>query len=190
MSLVLYNPLEASVLLISSWFLRRNKYIYTTFKFRNFIHKCLIMGVLNYIVQYPERYFQNSIYYIFYLIIANFALMGIILKIFGYNNSFLQITIIMLLFNLTLNLSIEVFCLPIVIKEIENNFICQFVGNFMIRSFQYLIIFILFGGFKMFKEFLKAESKKNLGKMVASTIRGWGETKLTKKLAKEVKESK
>ena len=37
---------------------------------------------------------------------------------------------------------------------------------------------------------MKKEAQKNINKMVASTVRGYGESKLSAKLAKEVKESK
>ena len=42
----------------------------------------------------------------------------------------------------------------------------------------------------MLKNFLKKEAKKNINKNVAATVFGWGELKISPKLAKEIKESK
>lgn len=189
-SLVLYNPLEASVLLTSAWLLRGEKFRNKKFIVYEFLIKCFIVGTLNFCVQYPERYFQNSIFYVAFLMIENFILMGTILKIFGYNNNLLNIVVIMLFFNFSLTIIIDLFKLPIIISQIENNFICQLTGNLIIRLIQFSLIITIFGGFLMLKKFLKKDAKNNLGKMVASTVRGWGETKISKKLAKEVKESK
>lgn len=190
MSLILYNPLEAMVLLLASWFFKPKEILRDKFNLTEFIVKSYILGFFNYIIQIPEAYFQDTIYYIAYLLFNDFLLMSLNLKLFGYKNKFKYISIIMSVFHLSLTIIIDLFGLPNSIEFIRNDLIYEFTGNWLIRISQAICLIILFGGQKMFKLLLKNKAKKSIGKMVAETSRGFGETKLSKKLAKEVKESK
>ena len=107
MSLVLYNPLEAGILLGGSWLIQRNVLRNTKFELKTFVLKSYIVGTLNFIIQYPERYFQDTIYYALYLIVVNYITMGLILKVFGYKNNLLEISLIILFFDLSLTITIE-----------------------------------------------------------------------------------
>ena len=149
-SLVFYNPLEALILLTGSWILRGKKFKDETFKFKSFIIRCIIISNLNFVVQYLERYFQNSIYYGLYLIIENFLLMGLILKIIGYNNDLFKISFIMLLFDLSLSLIIDVCGFPTSMKIITNSLLFEFCANVWIRFLQAILILIIYGGTFMF----------------------------------------
>ena len=75
------------------------------------------------------------------------------------------------------------------INQIFDNLIFEFFANLWIRFVQMLILLFI-GVIMKLKNILLKTTKKNIGKSVAATIRGYGEPKLTKKLAKEVQESK
>ena len=160
------------------------------FNLKEFIIKCYIIGFLNYLIQIPEAYFQNSLLYGIFILVAYFVFMPLILKIFGYKNSFLNIIIIFLIFHISIDTIIYICHFSNSIIFIHNNFWCEFLVNLLIKIWQILILLIFLGGKHMLKTILKSTTKKNLGKMVASTVKGFGETKLSKKLVKEVKESK
>lgn len=190
MSLILYNPLEAGVLLLYSWFFKPNKIQRNKFNVQDFIIKCYLIGTLNYLVQIFEAHFQNSLLYGIFMLVCYFILMPIILLIFGYHNNIIYIIAIFLLFHTSIDIIIYICHFETSIICIHNNLLYEFVVNLIIKIWQVLILLIFLGGQMMLKKFLKSQAKKNLNKMVASTVKGYGETKLTKKLAKEVKESK
>lgn len=190
MSLVLYNPLEAGVLLLASWFFKPKYFYRAQFNIKEFIIRCYIIGTLNYIVQIPERFVQQSIFYGMFMILTYFVIAPLILEIFGYKNNFLILIFILLIFNISLDCIISICHFETCIANIHNNLLYELCANLIIKFWQICILLILLGVKNMFKILLKSTAKKNLGKMVASTIKGYGETKLSAKLAKEVKESK
>ena len=119
-SLILYNPLEAMILLLASWFFKPKEILRNKFNLTEFIVKSYILGFFNYIIQIPEAYFQNTIYYVMYLLFNDFLLMSLNLKLFGYKNKFKYISIIMFIFHLSLTIIIDLFGLPNSIEFIRN----------------------------------------------------------------------
>jgi hypothetical protein len=146
MSLVLYNPLEAGVLLLASWFFKPRNIHRPHFNIKEFIHKCYIIGLLNYIIQIPEQFLENSLFYFFYLFAVVFFGMSLTLKIFGYKNIWACCMSIMLLYNFSLTLIVDIGKMPTIISEIVSNNAQQLLNNLIIRIVQILIIFILLGG--------------------------------------------
>ena len=73
---------------------------------------------------------------------------------------------------------------------LNSTLVNELLINLLVRTIQFVLIIILFGGFFMFKKFLKKTAKNNLTKMVAATAYGVGEPKISKKLKTEVKNSK
>ena len=166
MSFLLYNPLEAMILILPLWLLNKHRI--------NFAHK-------------------KSIYLIFIkdcYVVGSVLVLILYYKIRFRTQSLLQCLIIMILFYLTLSLCIsnnywyDSFI-------INNQFLLELVLNLFVRIVQFIIFMIYLWGYNiMLKKNLISIAKKNLGKTVASTLRFVGESKLSKKLQKEVKESK
>lgn len=193
LSLILYNPLEAMVLLLASWFFKPAKIKRGKFNILDFIIRIYIIGTLNYIVQIPEQFLQDSLWYVYYLFIVGYFLMFLWLKLFGYKNSKLYLTSIILVFNITLDIAL--LCLKWFgsIFTINNIDLYGLMANMFIRLFQTIIIFILLGVGLMIKRinnYLEKIAKQNLKNTIASTLKGYGEAKLSNKLKEEVKSAK
>lgn len=190
MSLVLYNPLEAGILLLATWFFKPKNIIRERFSFKKFIFKCYVLGWVYYIIQFISINLETSIFYGFYIVLQSILFMPLFLKVLGYKNNLIYILSIVFIFNLSLDSIIYIFNFPTLSQIIQSNLIFEFCANLIIRTIQLLIIILCLGVENMIKNFLKNQTKKKLGKEIAETFHGYGEPKLATKLAKEVKESK
>lgn len=184
MSLLIYNPLEALLLLTACYLFRDKSSINTKFNFKKYIIHSYILGFIFLLIQYPMVWIENPVMFFIYNNFIGIIVMSYLL--FFYNKKirnkinlmkcfaifiiyFISIDFILNLFNFSYNLDralLDEFIINIVFK------ICQFI--------------LLFGGY-ILKKFLINLAKKNIGKSIASTIKGVYEPKLSKELEQEIK---
>lgn len=189
-SLILYNPLEAGVLLLASWFFKPKTIKRNKFKLEEFVLKTYIISTVLFLIQSLGNKMETSIFYNIFLIVQAIVLVPLVLKIFGYKNEFYYLLMIVFVFNFSLDFVIYFLNLPTLTSVIRSDLIFEFCANIIIRTFQIFILLFCLGVKIMFKKLLKSITKKHVGKEISATIHGYGEPKLSQKLVKEVKESK
>lgn len=196
MSLILYNPLEAFILIFPFWFLNRSKLKFNNNKkkiAKNFLKDMFILGTIFLISQLPLNLLYDSIYYGFFNLI-NIGFTIIVLYFYNIirfkNKKFLLCAIVEFLYVVSLLQIINHKNLFFAYEFLGVNFYQEFVINLHIKFLQFIILFLILGGYIMLKKKMVKESKKKLGKMVASTQFGFGEKKLSEKLKTEVRKSK
>lgn len=195
MSFLLYNPLEAMILIIPIWIANINNINWKNKKLllRVFIKDCYIIGILNLIVQLPLNFLFNTLFYIIYN--SAFCVIFMISFLYVYQIKRFKkrnlIFIILILVLYTISSGIILNNSPIYIDYIlgYNAFLSELLINLYARLVQFILIFLL-GGTLMIRKFCKNTAKKNLKNSIAATLFGVGEPNISKKLKTEVKNSK
>lgn len=195
MSFLFYNPLEAMILIIPIWIANTNNINWKNKKLllRVFIKDCYIIGTLNLIIQLPLNFLFDTLFYSLYNNIVCFI--GMLLSLYFYSR--IRFKIKSVYYSFIIN-TLYFITMPIILSNsvlylnfiLNSTFVNELLINLLVRTIQFVLIIILFGGFFMFKKFLKKTAKNNLTKMVASTAYGVGEPKISEKLKTEVKNSK
>lgn len=194
MSFLLYNPLEAMIIILPLWISNKDKINLNNKKilFKIFIKHCYVLGCLFLLIQLPLTYLKQTLFYIIYDSFICFILMlGILIfynKILFKETKIINCLMILLLYFISLVFIISNNQFYLNYINNANPFINELIINLYTRFIQFLLI--IFGGFIMLKKNLIKTAKKNLGKTVASTIKLVGESKLSDKLKTEVKNSK
>lgn len=196
MSFLLYNPLEAMVLILPLWIFNRNRlnWKYKKRLFKVFVKDCYIVGNINLLHQIPLNYLSNSLLFSLWEFISmgfSFMVLYHYNKKRFQNNKLILCCLIFVFFQISLILLVSNSQIYLNFITGTNVFINELLINLIMRFVQLNCILILFGGYKlMFKEKLIKNAKKTLGKTVASTSKLVGESKLSDKLKAEVKNSK
>lgn len=195
MSFLLYNPLEALVLILPMWILKKEKINWKNKKllFKIFIKDCYIIGTILLISQVLLSVLAETLLYMlfdFLCVLFNVIVMCLYEKIRFKQRSVLNNLIIVLLYNISLSIIVSNLDLYQIFINGGATFWDELYLNLYIKFLQILILIIILGGFIMLKKNLIKSAKKNLGKTVASTMKLVGESKLSEKLKREVKNSK
>ena len=196
MSILLYNPLEAIVLILPLWVLQKDRLEYKNRKtlILNFLKDAYILSTIFFILQIPLKPLEYSLFYSLYNIVV--CVIGTIFILNFYNKNRFKISNIVLcyfieiLYFSSLNIIIVMKDFETSISKIRAEFIQQLYGNLYIKTIQFVLCILILGGIIMLKKFLIKTTKKNICNVIASTQNGWGEPKLSEKLKKDIKESK
>ena len=195
MSFLLYNPMEAFVLILPMWILHKNEINWNNknLLFKVFIKDCYIISTILLTSQILLSLLANTLIYIILDIFCTFC---IFLALIVYSRKrfkktvYLTSLIITILYSCSLSLITAFSPLYEIFINGETSFWQELFLNFYIKVLQTILFIFLFGGFIMFKKKLIKEAKQNLGKTVAPTLKLVGESKLSEKLKREVKNSK
>lgn len=144
-SLLLYNPLEAFIILLFC-----NVCSGTKTKTR-IILDSYILGTLNFVVQYPNMLLENSMWQLIYNIFVVLILMPIIVYLYCYNKFKFSYKICTAanLFILSTGMVVawfsNTFITTVITNEFENG--CyEMIFNLVLRAFELLLILILYKG--------------------------------------------
>lgn len=196
MSFILYNPLEAFILIFPFWFLNKSKLKFNNNKkkiVKNFLKDMFILSTIFLISQLPINFLYESIFYsLFNLLNTGFVIVVLYFyNIFRFRNkNFLLCMIVEVLYAFSLIEIVNHGNLFFAHNFTQDKMFQEFCTNLFIKFLQFTILFLILGGYTMLKKKMVKESKKNLGKMVASTQYGFSEKKLSEKLKTEVRKSK
>lgn len=183
-SLILYNPLEAALLLWCSWLLRDEKYRNLKFNKKRFIINSYILGIILLFIQYPLSLINNTLIFIIYDKILSFLIGPLIHFIYYKKCNLLKTFTIQYGYIISLNFIVKRLGFPF---ALTNSIFDEFKANIYIKAIQFcIVIIILFGGIIM-KKLLVKIAKKNVANTIAPTYEGYGEQKLSIKLQDEVK---
>lgn len=196
MSLLLYNPLEALIIIMPLWIRNLTNLNYTNKAklVKTLIKDCYTLGTIFLVIQLPLNFITETILYTIYDLFICLGLMIIVLFVYNKlrfkNNNLFICALIQICYYTSLTLIISNSNLYLQFINGINPFVNELLINLYVRSVQIIFILLYLGGHIMFKKNLIKTAKANLGKTVASTVRLVGEPKLSKTLKEEVKKSK
>lgn len=183
MGLLLYNPMEAAIILLFVCFSEKKKICTKDFFFLSYIVGTVFLFLQSAIPQFSDTIFFGLINLILDLVIYPISLKIILNNRMSFKACFFGF----LFYVMSMDAIVRILGLPIILADISKNLATEFFGNICIRSIQILLLLLLYGGTKMLKKMLVKNAKENVKSTIAATVHGWGEPKLSKKLQDEIK---
>lgn len=167
LSLIIYNPLEAIVIILFLVSLSREK-----FKIKNLL-SCFILGAVNLILQYPNKFIQNEVLVFIYDVFVALVLMSFT-SYFAYLLTFkksisMYKCFLASVFNfVTIYIGIytvQLLGITDIFFNVEQPLISEFLTNFTIKVIQFVLLIILnYGVNFIMKNLLKKLAMNNTEK--------------------------
>lgn len=155
LSLIIYNPLEALVLILFVTSLLKDKF---TLKKLN---SCFVLGAINLLFQYPSKFFDNSLFIFIYDIVITLIVMSFTLYIYYFYTFHKSPKIfkcfLACLFNfITIYIGVYVSRIvgitDIIFSSKYSNLITEFSVNMIIKIVQFISLFIIKFGVDFYNE--------------------------------------
>lgn len=167
LSLIIYNPLEAIVIILFLVSLSREK-----FKIKNLL-SCFILGAVNLVLQYPNKFIQNEVLVFIYDVFVALVLMSFT-SYFAYLLTFkksisMYKCFLASVFNfVTIYIGIytvQLLGITDIFFNVEQPLISEFLTNFTIKVIQFVLLIILnYGVNFIMKNLLKKLAMNNTEK--------------------------
>lgn len=190
MSVIFYNPLEMLFFILSSKILNNSKMNMNFKSIKHIFLKIYLPSFILLVFQYLTELSNDKIYYVILVIFSNYILLPLITYLVVKPKNIFIHFIVCILYLGSIIFLVNNLIIPYCVKVLSQIKFAELYINLFLKFIQFCLIYFLKGIIIMFKKILTKTAKTKLGKNIASTALGYGETKLSKKLAKEVKESK
>lgn len=167
LSLIIYNPLEAIVIILFLVSLSREE-----FKIKNLL-SCFILGAVNLVLQYPNKFIQNEVLVFIYdvfvaLVLMSFTSYFAYLLIFKKSISMYKCFLASVFNFVTIYIGIytvQLLGITDIFFNVEQPLISEFLTNFTIKVIQFVLLIILnYGVNFIMKNLLKKLAMNNTEK--------------------------
>lgn len=192
LSLIIYNPLEAIVLILFLVSLSREK-----FKIKNLL-SCFVLGAVNLVLQHPDKFIQNEVLIFIYdvfvaLVLMSFTSYFAYLLMFKKSISLYKCFLACVFNFITIYIGIYAVQLSgvtdVVFVTRYSNLISEFLINFTIKVIQFVLLIILnYGVNFIMKNLLKKLAMNNTEK--AFTAMNHFQPKMPKALKAKIESKK